>query len=431
MKRSQREAAMRGSTHLLRLSLPAVRSNGSFEGADILGEDGAVPASVLYPAYRSVMAWALTPAAEHPGLFPAGASDETRRLMAAAEVPRELDPALQTLCEMLDDPAGADASRVSEACMRIGEWAERLGSAPATALRFLQAAATCSPNDARVAYRAGCAARKRASWDLAELWFRHSCAVGRRGRNWSAHATAYLALGNSYYQQGRYLPARREHFKALRVSTRHGLRELQGRAYHDLLAVASEMGEVENAESYARKALHAYGPKHPNVPPLAHDIAYFWMTQGFFRRALPVFSALLAHFVVPQERIRTLGSICRAAGGGGQEEAFRAAWAELWYLAPRLEQAPALASSLLQATYGAMSLQDWSLAQGGAEYAHRIAIARGEIAVIADAEHSLSLIRAQDASTVETDTSIAKLPSEDADSLADEFVAALQTTGTV
>mgnify|MGYP003577230916 CR=1 FL=1 len=429
MKRSQREAAARGSTHLLRLSLPAVRSNGSFEGADILAEAGAVPAILLCQVYRGVMAWALTPAAGHPGLFPPHAAAETRRLMGEAAVPEELRPALETVCELFDDPAGADASRVAEACMRIGEWAERRGDAPATALRFLQAGGTCSPNDARLAYRAGYVARRQAIWDIAELWFRHSSTVSRRQHDWNSHATAYLALGNSYYQQGRYAPAKREHMKALRVGKRHGLREVQGRAHHDLLAVASELGELAEAESNAQKALHAYGPTHPNVPPLAHDIAYFWITRGYFRRALPVFRALLPHFRQPQDRIRPLGSICRAAGGSGQREIFHEAWRDLWQLAPTVEWAPALPASLLQAAYGAVALQEWSLAQAGAEYALKTAAARGESDVIADAERTLDANHARDASNLASEAAPAEVPEIPAEALARELVASLMAAG--
>ncbi|HEV2149980.1 MAG TPA: tetratricopeptide repeat protein [Longimicrobiaceae bacterium] len=392
MKRSQREAALRGSTHLLRLSLPAVRSNGSFEGADILGESGAGPAAVLYQVYRSVMAWALTPAAEHSGLFAPGAGDETRHRVAEAEVPRELVPALETVCELLDDPAGADPGRISEACLRIGEWADSRGDTPATALRFLQAAATCSPNDARVAYRAGCAARRRAVWDVAELWFRHASAVSRRKRDWEAHATAYAGLGNSYYRQGRYLPAEREHLKALRIARRHGLRDLQGGAYHDLFAVTAGLGNVAKAEEYGRSAFRAYGSDHKAIPALAHDLGYFWITQGEHQRALPVFQALRPHFRDAETRMRVLATLVHAAGGAREAAVFREAWTEAWDLTSKLEESTALTTSLLEMAYGAVKLSEWDLAHSAAVRALGRAGARGEIDVIVPAEQVLSSI---------------------------------------
>ena len=389
MKRSQREAAARGSTHLARLSLPAVRSNGSFEGSDILAEAGAVPAILLCQVYRGVMSWALTPAGEHDGLFPPGAAAETRRLMRETQVPEELRPPLEALCELFDDPAGTDPHRAAEACMRVGQWAEQKGDAQATALRFAQAAATCSPNDASLAYRAGYVARRQAIWDVADLWFRHSSTVSRRVRDWTGHATAYLGLGNSFYRQGRYALAQREHLKALRVARRHGIRDLQGAALHNLFSVAVGLGNAEKAEEYGRAAFTAYGPGHRTVPALAHDIAYFWITRGQPRRALPVFQALLAHFRDSEDRLRVLATLARAAGGAHDRNTFQAAWNEVAAMAPDLEDTTALTTSLLELARGAASLAEWDLAEQAAARALSRAHARGEVDVVVPAEELL------------------------------------------
>lgn len=428
MKRSQREAAARGSTHLLRLSLPAVRSNGSFEGADILAEAAAVPAVLLCQVYRSVMTWALTPSAEHPGLFPAGAAEESRRLLEASTVPAELRPAVEAACELLSDPAAADPQRLAEACARIGDWAEQRGDAPATALRFMQAAATCSPNDGRVAYRAGRIARQRASWDVAELWFRHSSTVGRRAHDWEAHAMAYVGLGNSYYQQGRYSLAKREHQKALRVGRRHGLREVQGMAYHDLLVMAVLSGDP-SAESFAQRAYHAYGPRHANIPALAHDIAYYWHTHGHFARALRVFRAVLPNFSDPERRLIVLGSIGREGGECGLREVFFAAWSELWQIAPNLEGVSTLPPSLIQLALGAVRLGEQSLAQQAVERALSLARSRGEADVVAEAERLLAgsmLAPAVTPPGKTLSTAVSTGSADEADALADSLVSSLE-----
>ena len=427
MKRSQREAAARGSTHLLRLSLPAVRSNGSFEGADILAEGAAVPAILLCQVYRGVMAWALTPAAEHAGLFPPHAAAETRRLMAESAVPEQLRPALEVICDLFGDPGGADPGRVADACARIGEWADGRDDAQATAFGFMQAAATCSPNDARMAYRAGSIARHHAQWDVADFWFRHGVAVGRRTRDWEGHATAYLALGNSYTQRGRYASAKREHLKALRVSKRHGLRELQGKAYHDLLIVSIELREWLEAEGCAQKAFYAYGPTHSNVRILAHDVAYLWNIRGHFERALPVFRALLPHFDQPQARIRVLAGIGRAAGGANHREQFFSAWNEVQRITPAIERSPSVPASLLQITYGAAALQEWELAESGAEYALQTALDRGEADIVAEAEQTLAAIRTR-VIPGELMQSRAHDPfAESAETLVEDLVASLET----
>lgn len=428
MKRSQREAAACGSTHLLRLSLPAVRSNGCFEGADILAEAGAVPAILLCQVYRAVMAWALTPTAEHDGLYPPGAAAETRRRMAETSVPGELRPALEVVCELLDDPVGTDQQRLADACQVIGEWAEGSGDAPATALRFFQAAATCSPNNPRLAYRAGAVARQRAKWDIAELWFRHSSTVGRRAHDYEAHARAYSALGNSYYRQGRYVPAQREHLKALRVAKRHGMRDLQGNAYHDLFGVAIGLGNADKAEEFGRAAFNAYGAGHRTVPALAHDIGYFWITQGQFHRALPVFQALLPHFQVPENRLRVLATLARAAGGAQDPAAFQRAWSEAWSMAAELEQSTALTTSLLEMAYGAVSLAEWDLASEAAGRALLRAGKRGEVDVVAPAEELLATIsRMRSGARVAPPVS----PVPQADQFASDLVNSLRVTAGV
>ncbi|MEW5928264.1 MAG: tetratricopeptide repeat protein [Gemmatimonadota bacterium] len=426
MKRSQREAAARGSTHLSRLSLPAVRSNGSFEGSDILAEAGAVPAILLCQVYRGVMAWALTPAAEHAGLFPPGAAAETRRLMREAPLPEELRPALETVCGLFDDPAGTDPRVVAEACVRIGEWAERKGDAPATALCFAQVAASCMPNDAPMAYRAGYTARRQATWDLAELWFRHSSTVSRRTRDWRSHATSYLALGNNFYYQGRYAQARREHLKALRVSKRHGLRELQAKAYHDLLAIAVVTNDAESADALAQRAFRAYGPHHENVPTLAHDIALFWHAAGQYARALRVFQALLPHFSQPERRLMLLGSIGREAGECGARETFAEVWQEVWHLAPTLQGVSGLSPTMVQLAQGALRLEEWTFAERAARYALQVAKSRGEADAVAAAEELLDMIESRSvvATTPWTPYSGNR---GDAEFLADELVSTLES----
>ncbi len=425
MKRSQREAAARGSTHLLRLSLPAVRSNGSFEGADIIAEADAVPAVLLCQVYRGVMSWALTPAVEHDGLFPPGAGAETRRLLAESAVPEELRSVLETLCALFDDPLAADPQRVAEACMRVGEWADARGDAPATTLRFLQAGATCSPNDARMAYRAGYVARRQAVWDVAELWFRHSSTVSRRSRDWESHATAYLALGNNYYHQGRYTLARREHTKALRVSKRHGLQELQGRAYHDLMAMAIVTGDALSAEVNAQKAFRAYGSRHPNIPTLAHDIAYFWHGDGHYARALRIFQALLPHFTQPEPRMRVLGSIGRGAGACGQHQVFEEAWIAGWQLAGSLGRgSTAVAPAMLHLAHGALGLGEWDRAESAIRYALELAKTRNEFDVVNDGERLLQVVLARVGSAVSPD--FRSVSTAESEILANDLVSSLE-----
>ena len=395
MKRYEREAASTGSSFLLRLTLPVVRSGAPFEGAEILDELPSSTGLVLWQGYRTAMAWVLAPPHEREGLFAPGAEGEIRSALDSADLPPELGPAVEVVRDILADPVAVDPRRVADACTVVADWAERRGDAPVTALCFTQAAAMCLPDDARLAFRAGGMARRRGSWDVAELWFRHASTVGRRRHDWEGHALAYLGLGNSYYQQGRYTAAKREHRKALRVSRRHGLREVQGRAHHDLFAVAIVTGDTAGAESAARLAFDAYGSTHPRIPALAHDTAYLWLTQGCFRRALPVFQALLLHFEQPQDRLRVLASVGRAAAGCGERSVFEEVRGEVWRLVTEVEGTEVAATSLLQVAHGAAALEAWGRAEEAAGRALAIGLQRGEVDIVSQAESVLGEVRSR------------------------------------
>lgn len=390
MKRTKPASSSAGSPHLLRLSLPVMRPGEPFEGAGILAELPSAPGGLLFTAYRSLMAWALAPAAERAELFAPAAAAEMRGALRCTPADAELRDALDGVCDLVDHPVEARPRRVSELSLRIAGWAEEFG-APETAFRFVQAAGLCAPADAILAHRAARMARQRGMWALAELWFRHSISLSRRSRDWEAHATAYLGLGNTYYRHGRFSAAQREHRKALRVSSRHGLRALRGAALHNLFLVAVEVGEPERAESHAEAAFEAYGPRHSTVPALAHDIAYFWSRQGLFRRSLPVFRALLPHFTEPQDRLRVQASLARAAGAEGRREAFDEAWSDVWSLVPGLTGTPVVTTSLMQVAHGAASLGDWRRAERAAGAALAAATARDESDVAAEAERVLAL----------------------------------------
>jgi tetratricopeptide (TPR) repeat protein len=393
MKRSERESRSTGSTHLRRVSLTNVRPREAFAGADIVHEVPVAQALPLLSSYRSVMAWALAAPQERPELFPAGAAQELRGLVSVTPLPDELRAALENVAELLEDPVAMSGRRVADACVQVAEWAERRGDAPSTAFRFVQAAGMCAPNDARLAYRAGVAARQRALWEVAELWFRHAISVGRRMRDWKTHATAYLGLGNNFMRQGRYAAAQREHLKALRVAKRHGLQEVQGKACHDLFVVAIETGDAQKAEEYGRAAFYAYGAEHPIVPVLAHDIAYFWSLQGQFSRSLPVYGALRPHMRDRENRLRVLASAGRAAGGAGDRDTFMEIWAAAWEMAPLMDGTAVLVTSMLELALGAADLLEWDHALTAAERAASSAQERGEEDVVAKADSLMQRIR--------------------------------------
>lgn len=423
MPELERDSSPGASPYLERAALPALHSPEPFTGAEIIREVPPGPAILLCQAYRAVMLWAATPPQEHAELFAPATEGDAWELLPVTPMPDDLRGALEVIRALTADPAGADPRAVAAACLRITGWAQRR-EAPDTAYRFVQAAGTCAADDARLAYRAGCMARQRSEWYLAKLWFRHAISVGRRTRDWEGHAMGYVALGYSYYRQGKYSAARREQTKALRVAKRHGLREVQGKALHDLFLVAVEMELHQKAEEYGYAAFHAYGATHQAIPALAHDVAYFWNTQGQFSRALPVFRVLLRHFRDPEDHLRVLASVVRAAGGVGSREVFDESWSRACQLVQQVGGKSVEITSLMQLAYGAANLSEWGHAEWAASRARDAAHEQGKSEMVVDARRLLESISVRAAELSDRDCSL-ELNGQ-ADSFVSDLVSSLE-----
>jgi tetratricopeptide (TPR) repeat protein len=235
-------------------------------------------------------------------------------------------------------------------------------------------------------------ARRKAEYARAESWFRRVIGLGRQAKDWASYSEAFLGLGNLYTQRGNYPAARRFHIRGLRAARRHGLRDIQGRALHDLFVIAVDTNTPAEALEFARGSFKAYGPSHPRLPVLAHDLAYFWMTRGRFASALQVFQAVLPHITQPQERMLTVADIGRAAGGAGNRAEFDRAWDEIWSFAGEWHTRPHAAQSLLDLARGAASLKDWVRAERAASTARDVAARREESRVAIEAEAVLDQV---------------------------------------
>jgi len=371
---------------------PLIRGAESLEGMDILREVGSEAGVLLWQAYRNVMFWATAEPGERGTLFNPEAGAKRLAEIAAARVPVELVDALNTIAALISAPEDTPVDAVAEACTAISRWAEEERHG-ATALAFTQAAALAQPRDAAFALRVGQVARTRGETARAETWFRHAVMISRQVSDWDSYARAYLALGNMAVKRGAFPVAHRMHIKALRAARRKGLPELHGAAAHDLFVVATETGRHAQAEEYARVAFRAYGPNDPRVPMLAHDVAFLWMEQGHFARALPVFEAVRPHFVLTPERISVVANIARAAGGVGDREGFRKAWVEANRLSKDPEARPALPGSMLDLAQGATLLGEWDRAEQAAEQALASAKEQRQAKVMFSAEMLLESIR--------------------------------------
>lgn len=333
----------------------------------------------------------------------------------------ELSDSLEIIERVLEGPDCGPRSDAARACEQVATWAREKGL-PVTGFYFAAAAALCASGEARHAYLAGRLARDLAKWDVAEAWLEFAAAAARRGRDRETQVAAVLGLGNMFYRQGLYRRARETHLMGLELTRRYELPDHHGGALHDLFVMAVELRDGPAAEAYAREALHAYGASHPRVPALAHDVAYFWVTQGHYGRALPVLRALLPYLHSPDDRVRVLASAARAAGGIGR----RAEYAELVHAVREVGRDPlggvALAAGLVEAAQGALLLHGLMLAEELLTEAIRVARERGEVDVLARAEE----LRASK-SAARPDAAHAPATGHQADELARDLVSSLRS----
>jgi tetratricopeptide (TPR) repeat protein len=362
---------------------PALTHGGeSLEGAPVLDEVQGPLGLLLWETYRDVVLW--SGAEERDGLFAAGAHAARVRDLDASGADPALDRALRAAAAVLAEPAGAQEADVMGACRQAAEWAEQRGLM-GTSVTLATAAALASPTNANAAYRVGQIARRKGENARAETWFRRAIGLGRQAKDWASYAEAFLGLGNLYKLRGNYPAARRFHIRGLRAARRHALRDIQARSLHDLFTIAVETSPPAEAQELARLAFRAYGPRHPKLPALAHDVAYFWMGQGRFAPALDVFRAVLPHLADPSERMLCAGNLGRAAGAASDRAGFEEAWEQVWS-AEEWDKLPSAGQALLELAHGASSLRDWSRAEKAAEAGRELAQKRsqGQVVILSD-----------------------------------------------
>jgi tetratricopeptide (TPR) repeat protein len=388
---------------------------------EVPGETGVL----LWQAYRNVMFWATAEPADRGALFAPNATQRRLEELLAADLPAALADALVAIGRMLGAPEATSGDSIAEACRTVAEWSDQQGH-DATALAFTQAAALSAPRNATLALAVGRLARRRGELPRAETWYRHAIMIARQVGDWESYGRAYLSLGNMARQRGNFPAAHRMHIKALRSAKRKGLSGIVGESSHDLFVIATEMGRSEQAEHYARQAFRAYGPEHELLPDLAHDTAYYWMEQGYFARALPVFEALEPLFPDLKRRLGLRANVIRAAGAAGDREQFRKMWNETIKLTREPDTLPVVADSLLEMARGAASLGEWDRAEQVAERAVAIASERGQAAVVVRAESVLESIRSG-RSVEKAIAARAGRISDQADALANEMVRSLSS----
>lgn len=409
----------------LRSARPLFHSPGpvQFSGLIILEEYIGAPGLTLWQSFRDAELWAT--AETRKGLFTGLAKS---RATAIAELPTDpfqpIKPSL-VLLSLLRDQTPKDGPVVGSGCDNIARWSQQLGQL-GTAVEYQQAASLADPRCAVYAVRAGRWLRMRAEYARAWSWFDYAVALARREKDWQAYSEAYAGIGNLYVQVGNYPRARIAHRRVLRTARRNHLPDMVASAYHNLFVVEMEVGNVEEAERYAQKALGAYPLTSPSLPRLARDLAWRWMVLGFFDRALPLAQEALAHFASPADRALLWSDIARAAAGAGQVETFEDAWAQTRVLYSKHPMDPWPADILVNLAHAAAFLGERSRATWAAEKAVEIARGRKESTLRLAAEAILdSLVHAPQ-------LAVARQPAaKGEDSLVDRFVRRLRAARAV
>lgn len=372
---------------------PALVQGGeSLEGAQVLDEVEGHLGLLLWETYRDVVLWGAADPEERAELFAPGAHAARLASIAGAAPEAGVERALHAVAELLRDSGGADEAEVMGACRQIADWAEQR-RLPATAVAMMAAGAVAAPAHAGAAFRVGQLARRNGEGARAETWFRRAIGLGRQARDWSSYAEAFLGLGTLYHERGNHPAARRLQIRALRAARRHALRDAQARALHDLFCTALQIGGPAEAEELARAAFRAYGPRHPRLPALAHDVAYFWMDQGRFEPAMEVFRAVLPHLHAPAHALIAAANLARAAAGCGQRPVFEDAWERVWSAEGEWDRLLTAPKALLELARGASSQREWARAARAAERAREMGQRRGMGQVVLESEAVLDSAR--------------------------------------
>jgi tetratricopeptide (TPR) repeat protein len=354
-----------------------------FSGLVILEEYTGAPGLLLWQSFRDAELWALGDARRE--LF---VRKTPPRAPTITELPAspfgEIKPAL-LLLSMLSNQTASDRPAVGDGCDTVARWSQHLGQL-GTSVEYQQAASLADPRNALYPIRAARWLRMRAEYARAWSWFDYGIIIARRERDWQAYCEAYAGIGNLYVQTGNYHRARVAHRRVLRTARRKHIPDMIASAYHNLFVLEMEVGNVEEAERHAQRALKAYPLTSPSLPRLARDLAWRWMLLGYFERALPLAQEALAHFTTPADRGLLWSDIARAAAGTGDVDTFEDAWAQTRVLSSGHSMDPFMADILVNLAHAAASLNERSRAFWAATRAVETASSRKEGTLLLAAE---------------------------------------------
>jgi tetratricopeptide (TPR) repeat protein len=342
----------------------------TLEGAQILEEhEDPELRHLLWASMRDVVVWAAARDPRAPEklryFFAAEAGAHRLALISAARLPVELEVSLIGLAALADHPQTFDPEIASLVCIEISRWARDRG-AMGTAVAFAQAAAHCTPEDAGPTVAVGALLRSCAK-DPQEIgraatWLRRGIGLARRRGDWLRYGEALVEMGALHTRLDQREHATRHYEQAVRVAKRTGHRLVRAAALHGLMRLAMDAGDLTAAGTYGSTALRNYGPENPRTHDVLHDMAYLWVLEGQYERAVRILHAQLQRRHGPRERALTLGILARAYAMWGEDHRrdYQSAWSDAWSIINRPGSAGENhAQTLLQLAHAAASLRDW------------------------------------------------------------------------
>lgn len=373
---------------------PILEVYGEWEGGAIVREIPTPVGLFLFGTIRDVMHW-LLPAnsgvGSRAGTRLTDASGIRWRDLAAINPPLELEPHLSTLVRAVEETVGA--AEVGHACVGVARWANA-ATAPYTELAYLQAGAIALPDSLVYALETAKLARELSQYGRSETWFRSTIKRARVVKDRATYVLGYLGLGNLYGRIGNGPAAKVLLELALRQSERWRLRELVGRAHHDLIRVWTELRDLRRAYEHAGQAARYYGDSTVQQVRLAADVATVWLRAGASDRSLAIFETIYPY--APDAGVKAVwaAQLARSVANSGLVERYAEA---------RMCAAAAIgecrdlfrrADAEVQLALADLALERWDAAAAAAESAFRTATAIGAAETQMDAERALENARA-------------------------------------
>lgn len=296
-----------------------VEGSSAIEGVGVIVELEETLALCLWRAIRDVRLFLETPREALDSVFAETTAALLDRYAAAAAQAPELADALGALLSIRRTPALVSRSAIARACAAIAGWAEQANLLQ-TGAAYAEAAAVADADDAGYALQAARLTRRLALHERAPTWYKRAYLLALQRRDREIAVRALLGHGAWYRDVGEHDEAGEMFRRAARRAVYSGPRRLAAEAVHELMNLASERGEEDQASLHAWEALRLYSKRSGRIPYLAHDFALHLVRSGFHKEARMLLERLVSRFDKREESVLlwatytwTLGHVGTAA----------------------------------------------------------------------------------------------------------------------